>query len=51
MAAVLAAVAGILALSGKREVQQATPPVPEQATQSVKEDVQVAKEHAQAGRS
>jgi membrane protein len=51
VAAVLGAIAGVLALTGKREVQQATPPVPEQATESVKEDVQVAKAHARAGRS
>ncbi len=48
--AVLAAVAGILALQGKTKVQEATPPVPEQATESVKEDVQWAKTRAQAAR-
>src|SRR5947209_9783290 len=47
---VLGAVAGVLALQGKSKVQQATPPVPEQATESVKEDVQWAKTRAQAGR-
>jgi predicted phage tail protein len=47
---VLAAVAGVLALQGKTKVQQATPPVPEQATESVKEDVQWAKTRAQAAR-
>jgi MFS family permease len=46
----LAAVAGVLALRGKSAVQQATPPLPEQATESVKEDVQWAKSRAQAGR-
>jgi preprotein translocase subunit SecG len=46
----LAAVAGVLALQGKTKVQQATPPVPEQATESVKEDVRWAKERAQEGR-
>jgi len=50
VAAVLGAVAGILALQGKRKVAQATPPVPEQATQSVKEDVQWAKTRARSGR-
>jgi MFS family permease len=49
--AALGAVAGVLALRGKTAVQQATPPVPEQATESVKEDVQWAKSRAQAGRS
>jgi MFS family permease len=50
VAVVLGAVAGILALQGKAKVQQATPPVPEQATESVKEDVQWAKTRAQAAR-
>jgi MFS family permease len=50
VAAVLAAVAGVLALTGKGELQRATPPVPEQATESVKEDVQWAKNRARAGR-
>jgi uncharacterized membrane protein YqjE len=48
--AVLAAIAGVMALQGKNKVQQATPPVPEQTTESVKEDVQWAKTRAQAGR-
>jgi hypothetical protein len=48
--AVLGAVAAVLALQGKNKVQQATPPVPEQATESVKEDVQWAKTRAQAAR-
>lgn len=47
---VLGAIAGVLALQGKNKVQQATPPVPEQATESVKEDVQWAKTRAQAAR-
>jgi Putative Actinobacterial Holin-X, holin superfamily III len=50
VAAVLAAVAGLLALRGRTKVRQATPPVPEHATESVKEDVQWAKMRAQAGR-
>jgi hypothetical protein len=44
------AVAGLLALQGKEKVQEATPPVPEQATESVKEDVQWAKTRAQSAR-
>ncbi len=48
--AVLAAIAGVLALQGKTQVEAATPPVPEQATESVKEDVQWAKTRAQAAR-
>jgi hypothetical protein len=46
----LALIAGMLALAGRHEVRQATPPVPEQATESVKEDVQWAKTRAQAAR-
>jgi putative superfamily III holin-X len=44
------AVAGILALIGKKKVEQATPPVPEQAIESSKEDVQWTKQRAQAAR-
>ena len=50
VALVYGAVAGVLALTGKKKVAQATPPIPEQATESVKEDVRWAKTHAQAGR-
>jgi hypothetical protein len=46
----LGAIAGILALQGRSQVQQATPPVPEEATESVKEDVQWAKTKAQQAR-
>jgi uncharacterized membrane protein YqjE len=51
VAAVYAAVAGVLALSGRSKVQQAVPPVPEQATESVKEDVQWTKTRAKQGRN
>jgi len=50
VAAVLGVLAGALALAGKSSVSRATPPVPEQASESVKEDVQWAKAKAQAGR-
>jgi hypothetical protein len=50
VAAVYAAVAGMLALTGKKQVEQAVPPVPEQATESVKEDVEWTKRRAQAAR-
>jgi nitrate/nitrite transporter NarK len=50
IAVVLAAIAGVLALQGKTQVRQATPPVPEEATESVKEDVQWAKTRAQQAR-
>jgi len=38
-----AAVAGALALRGKKELQEAGPPVPEQTVETVKEDVEWAK--------
>jgi hypothetical protein len=44
----LFAVAGIAALIGKREVTAATPPVPEQAVQGVKQDVQTLKSGSNA---
>ena len=50
VAAVLGVIAGVLALQGRNKVQQAIPPMPEQATESVKEDVQWAKSRAQAAR-
>ncbi len=50
VAALLGAAAGVLALQGKNQVARATPPVPEQASDSVKEDVRWAKSRAQAGR-
>ena len=40
---VWAAIAGVLALTGRKKVQEATPPAPEQTVDSVKEDVQWAK--------
>jgi hypothetical protein len=48
---VYAAVAGLLALQGRNKVRDAVPPVPEQATESVKEDVQWAKTRAKSGRT
>jgi|SRR5215211_1765074 len=44
------ALAGVLALTGKTKVQQATPPVPEQTQESVKEDVEWAKTRAKSAR-
>jgi len=44
------ALAGGLALSAKKKVQEAVPPVPEQTVDTVKEDVKWTKERAQAGR-
>jgi len=39
------AVAGILALFGKKKLQSATPPMPTEAVQGLKQDVQTVKEH------
>ena len=50
VAVVLGAIAGALALGGRRRVREATPPVPEQATESVKEDVEVVKTRVQEAR-
>jgi predicted lipid-binding transport protein (Tim44 family) len=50
VAAVLGAIAGVLAMQGRRQVQKSVPPVPEQTTESVKEDVRVAKTRAQEAR-
>lgn len=36
---VLLAVAGVMALQGRAKVQEATPPIPEQATDSVRADI------------
>ena len=44
------AVAGVLGLRGKTKVQAATPPVPEQTQESVKEDVEWAKTQAKSAR-
>jgi uncharacterized membrane protein YqjE len=50
VAVVYAVVAGVLALTGKQKVKQATPPIPEQARESVKEDVEWAKTRARSGK-
>jgi len=49
--AALGVIAGVLALAGRTKLQQATPPAPEQTTESVKEDVQWTKNAAARGRS
>ena len=46
-----AAIAGALALRGKQKVKQATPPVPERAVDSTKEDLEWVKTRAKSGRS
>lgn len=43
---VLFAIAGILALTGKKQIEQATPPKPEQAMESTQRDVETVKARA-----
>jgi uncharacterized membrane protein YqjE len=50
VAAVYGAIAGALALTGKNKVAAATPPVPEQALDSTKEDVRWVKTRAKSAR-
>jgi uncharacterized membrane protein YqjE len=47
---VLLAVAGVVALVGKKQVSQATPPIPTEAVQSAKADVQTVKAAVNEGR-
>lgn len=49
--AVYAAIAGGLALFGRREVEQGTPPTPERAIETTKVDVERVKQGAKEGRS
>jgi Putative Actinobacterial Holin-X, holin superfamily III len=49
MTVVYGALAGVLALTGKKRVSEATPPVPEQTVETVKEDVQWAKTQLPSG--
>ena len=51
VAAVYAAIAGVLALTGKNKVQDATPPKPEQTVETIKEDVQWAKTQKPSART
>jgi hypothetical protein len=51
VAVVYLAFAGILALVGKSRVQSATPPLPERAVASVKQDVEETKLRAKEGRA
>jgi hypothetical protein len=50
VAVVYGAVAGVLALAGKQKIREATPPMPEQTVETVKEDVAWTKQRVQAGR-
>lgn len=45
VAAVLLGGAGLLALGGKKEFEQAIPPAPTEAIESAKQDVETVKEH------
>jgi hypothetical protein len=51
VAAALAVVAGVLAVTGRSELRRAVPPAPEQATESVKEDVQWTKNRVRQARN
>jgi hypothetical protein len=46
-----AAIAGVLALIGRSRVQEGTPPTPERAIESTKEDVDTAKRSAKEARA
>jgi anti-sigma-K factor RskA len=46
VAGALAVIAGVLAATGKQQIGKATPPTPEQAVASVKEDVAEIKKKA-----
>ena len=51
VAAVYAAIAGVLAIRGKKQLKEAIPPVPERAVDSMKEDLEWVKTRAKSGRS
>lgn len=46
---VYAIVAGVLAMTGKKKMQEAAPLIPEQTAQTVKEDIEWAKTRAKSG--
>jgi nitrate/nitrite transporter NarK len=49
VAVVYGAVAAVLGMRGKEQIQRATPPVPEQTVETTKEDVAWAKTRARSG--
>ncbi len=51
VAGAYAAVAGVLALVGKKRIDAGTPPVPEKAIDSTKQDIEEAKQSATEGRN
>jgi MFS family permease len=48
---VLGAIAAVLALTGKKSVEAGSPPVPERAIDTTKEDIDTAKQRAKEGRA
>ena len=50
VAAVYGAVAGVLALAGKDRVERGSPPVPERAIETTREDIEAAKRGIKEGR-
>ena len=51
VAVVYGAIAGLLALRGKAQMQRAAPPVPEQAVDSTKEDLEWVTTRAKSARN
>jgi uncharacterized membrane protein YqjE len=51
VAVIYAAVAAVLATTGRRKVKEAAPPVPEQAKDSVKEDMEWVRTRTRSGRT
>jgi uncharacterized membrane protein YqjE len=51
VAAALVLIAGIAALIGKTELTRGVPPLPEQAVQTTKDDVEMVRERAREGRA
>jgi len=51
VAVVYGAIAAVLAMQGRKKVKQATPPVPEQTIETVKEDVEWAKNRMRSDRT
>jgi MFS family permease len=51
VAVVLGAIASVLALTGKKSVESGSPPVPERAIDTTKEDLATAKQRAKEGRA
>ena len=51
VAVVWFAIAGVLALAGKSKAQKATPPIPEQAIETTRDDVAVTKARVKEARS